>query len=69
MRPSPASTKRRRLACIESPTSRAPVSTAAPTATPQATAKFIFQKCRTESRTRRNSDMAGGNGSSVSSKF
>ena len=46
---------------MESPTSRAPVSTAVPTATPQATATFIFQKCRTESRMRRNSDMAFNN--------
>lgn len=58
MRPNPANTKSRRLPCIESPTSKAPVSTAVPTATPQATATFIFQKCWIESRIRRNSDMA-----------
>ncbi len=43
---------------MESPTSNAPVSTAVPTATPQATATFIFQKWRRESRIRRKADMA-----------
>ncbi len=43
MRPRRSRVSRRRLPRIESPTSRAPVNTAAPTATPHATARFVRQ--------------------------
>ena len=48
----------RRLTRIESPTKAPPVSTAVPTAAPQATATFIFQKWRRESSTRRSGDIS-----------